>query len=161
MRFDLSSIPAGATVYSAALNLFLVQSDTAPEATYTITAHKLINQNPDLARATGYTSNGTKSWTANLCCYNSIPLAQADISPEYATHAHNKTTGYKTWDVTAMVQEWSSNPSTNFGLLLNADVSKLQDRFRYFARDRKSTRLNSSHTVISYAVFCLKKKTNR
>src|SRR5215211_8692424 len=27
-------------------------------------------------------------------------------------------------------------------------------------RDRKSTRLNSSHTVISYAVFCLKKKNN-
>src|SRR5947207_11778175 len=27
-----------------------------------------------------------------------------------------------------------------------------------FGRDRKSTRLNSSHTVISYAVFCLKKK---
>src|SRR5258708_17463345 len=28
-------------------------------------------------------------------------------------------------------------------------------------RDRKSTRLNSSHQIISYAVFCLKKKTNR
>src|SRR5690606_40645334 len=28
------------------------------------------------------------------------------------------------------------------------------------ARDRKSTRLNSSHVKISYAVFCLKKKTN-
>src|SRR5437588_1202824 len=28
------------------------------------------------------------------------------------------------------------------------------------ATDRKSTRLNSSHTVISYAVFCLKKKRN-
>src|SRR5438034_8743624 len=28
------------------------------------------------------------------------------------------------------------------------------------AADRKSTRLNSSHTVISYAVFCLKKKKN-
>src|SRR5437588_4501604 len=27
--------------------------------------------------------------------------------------------------------------------------------------DRKSTRLNSSHTVISYAVFCLKKKKER
>src|SRR5438132_1122387 len=27
-------------------------------------------------------------------------------------------------------------------------------------RDRKSTRLNSSHTVISYAVFCLKKKNS-
>src|SRR5256885_12671241 len=28
------------------------------------------------------------------------------------------------------------------------------------SQDRKSTRLNSSHLVISYAVFCLKKKTN-
>src|SRR2546430_12506548 len=28
-------------------------------------------------------------------------------------------------------------------------------------RDRKSTRLNSSHSQISYAVFCLKKKTSR
>src|SRR5258708_22485429 len=27
-------------------------------------------------------------------------------------------------------------------------------------RDRKSTRLNSSHQIISYAVFCLKKKNN-
>src|SRR5690625_6253872 len=28
-----------------------------------------------------------------------------------------------------------------------------------FVEDRKSTRLNSSHVAISYAVFCLKKKT--
>src|SRR5256885_10997562 len=31
---------------------------------------------------------------------------------------------------------------------------------RHGGRDRKSTRLNSSHLVISYAVFCLKKKKN-
>src|SRR5438132_2860808 len=30
-----------------------------------------------------------------------------------------------------------------------------------FLPDRKSTRLNSSHTVISYAVFCLKKKKKK
>src|SRR3712207_8454425 len=30
--------------------------------------------------------------------------------------------------------------------------------FRFESRDRKSTRLNSSHANISYAVFCLKKK---
>src|SRR2546427_3679706 len=30
-----------------------------------------------------------------------------------------------------------------------------------FAIDRKSTRLNSSHSQISYAVFCLKKKNNK
>src|SRR5438034_870613 len=37
----------------------------------------------------------------------------------------------------------------------------LDGRFQFmpeFEGDRKSTRLNSSHTVISYAVFCLKKK---
>src|SRR2546426_8657063 len=33
--------------------------------------------------------------------------------------------------------------------------------FLYDAGDRKSTRLNSSHLVISYAVFCLKKKKNK
>src|SRR2546427_2124945 len=30
-----------------------------------------------------------------------------------------------------------------------------------YSRDRKSTRLNSSHSQISYAVFCLKKKKKR
>src|SRR3989442_2038818 len=36
------------------------------------------------------------------------------------------------------------------------------ERLRRVARgDRKSTRLNSSHVRISYAVFCLKKKTGR
>src|SRR5947207_6464974 len=36
--------------------------------------------------------------------------------------------------------------------------AEIQDFVRMESEDRKSTRLNSSHTVISYAVFCLKKK---
>src|SRR2546426_10191788 len=35
------------------------------------------------------------------------------------------------------------------------------EELRSIAEDRKSTRLNSSHLVISYAVFCLKKKKNK
>src|SRR5947207_11388684 len=38
---------------------------------------------------------------------------------------------------------------------------KEQFHFADTERDRKSTRLNSSHTVISYAVFCLKKKKDK
>src|SRR5215204_7572602 len=38
------------------------------------------------------------------------------------------------------------NPAVTLGILAAKRI------------DRKSTRLNSSHTVISYAVFCLKKK---
>src|SRR5260221_1006235 len=37
-------------------------------------------------------------------------------------------------------------------------VVRLLEPPRIQLEDRKSTRLNSSHTVISYAVFCLKKK---
>src|SRR5256885_11466262 len=41
--------------------------------------------------------------------------------------------------VTVLAREWTGDPGR-------------------VIRDRKSTRLNSSHLVISYAVFCLKKK---
>src|SRR5687768_18090581 len=37
-------------------------------------------------------------------------------------------------------------------------TSSAQDLSKFVERDRKSTRLNSSHGYISYAVFCLKKK---
>src|SRR3712207_7913058 len=40
----------------------------------------------------------------------------------------------------------------------NADAIELAIRFLQHFVDRKSTRLNSSHANISYAVFCLKKK---
>src|SRR5258708_23858093 len=42
--------------------------------------------------------------------------------------------------------------------LTPAHRSYLQKLKRHAFRDRKSTRLNSSHQIISYAVFCLKKK---
>src|SRR5258708_13303820 len=56
---------------------------------------------------------------------------------------------------------------------LRETMDKLKDKFKSAAIvlgaiegdkvtliDRKSTRLNSSHQIISYAVFCLKKKKN-
>src|SRR5437870_6463491 len=45
-----------------------------------------------------------------------------------------------------------NNLSGNRSGLRNVDIQNVD------ARDRKSTRLNSSHVAISYAVFCLKKK---
>src|SRR5258708_29631793 len=41
-------------------------------------------------------------------------------------------------------------------------AGRIKRRTRLLNTDRKSTRLNSSHQIISYAVFCLKKKkTNK
>src|SRR5688572_31558592 len=39
------------------------------------------------------------------------------------------------------------------------EIASKTDRLDALLKDRKSTRLNSSHSQISYAVFCLKKKT--
>ena len=53
-----------------------------------------------------------------------------------------------------------SNLAKHFGNMSRGDkrLASLRDRP---SADRKSTRLNSSHVVISYAVFCLKKKTKK
>src|SRR5690606_26850762 len=45
-----------------------------------------------------------------------------------------------------------------FGVLFVAAAEGVDYRRGYEEQDRKSTRLNSSHVKISYAVFCLKKK---
>src|SRR2546422_405258 len=58
------------------------------------------------------------------------------------------------------------NNVNNVTVNANKLVNDLDDKFLVLANnanqliDRKSTRLNSSHGYISYAVFCLKKKTN-
>src|SRR5438270_1693733 len=52
-------------------------------------------------------------------------------------------------------------PGTVLGHELVGEIVAVADGVRGYApgqRDRKSTRLNSSHSQISYAVFCLKKK---
>ncbi len=133
MKFDLTGIPKGAIVQSATLNLALVQSDASADAGYTVTAHKVINQNPDLTRATGSSYNGVNNWTASTCCYNQTPLAQADLSLPYATTGVDKVLGFKTWTITAMINEWVNQGVVNRGLLLNSDTTKLADRFRTFA----------------------------
>src|SRR3712207_9163054 len=50
------------------------------------------------------------------------------------------------------------------GMTPEEQLSRIHDHTEEFfeerRRDRKSTRLNSSHANISYAVFCLKKKKN-
>src|SRR5207249_9782982 len=43
--------------------------------------------------------------------------------------------------------------------LAHASYPSMNEVVIEFAEDRKSTRLNSSHVSISYAVFCLKKKS--
>src|SRR3712207_7095790 len=60
----------------------------------------------------------------------------------------------------------SANPQLATSTAKNSRVSQARSKspllldWRVATKDRKSTRLNSSHANISYAVFCLKKKNN-
>src|SRR5438034_10391614 len=64
-------------------------------------------------------------------------------------------------DIPDAIRERGGLDSVDFAVSqpkLMTDIPRL--RAGGVGGDRKSTRLNSSHTVISYAVFCLKKKRN-
>src|SRR5437870_8011289 len=67
-------------------------------------------------------------------------------------------------DILGIAEDARSRSAQQFGrdaLAVVARLFRLWYRFRgdlRDRRDRKSTRLNSSHVAISYAVFCLKKK---
>jgi hypothetical protein len=133
LKFDLSPLPPGAVVQDAQLLLALLQSDTAVTETYSVSANKVVGRNPVIAQATGYLADSVTSWSPSACCHDGVPLAQSDISPPYATVAVDTTPGFKAWTITSMAQEWLADPSTNFGVILNPDISKVHDRYRYFA----------------------------
>src|ERR1039458_10738401 len=67
-----------------------------------------------------------------------------------------------TYPSLVMIASASENPRKSVsGSCLrfrNGRIAKLRGRAEVGGVDRKSTRLNSSHLGISYAVFCLKKK---
>src|SRR2546426_6743136 len=63
-----------------------------------------------------------------------------------------RSAGARAWALSPVPSAWASD--------LEARAWAALGRPEQCHRDRKSTRLNSSHLVISYAVFCLKKKNN-
>src|SRR2546426_7773733 len=68
----------------------------------------------------------------------------------HVTASYRKVIGFPSFSPTRTQRWMSTSSSGSFGF--EKDGNPI---------DRKSTRLNSSHLVISYAVFCLKKKNNR
>src|SRR5256886_8592526 len=75
----------------------------------------------------------------------------------------DKPAGPTSHQVSAWVRDMFSVPKAGHSGTLDPRVTgvlpvALADATRAVEADRKSTRLNSSHSQISYAVFCLKKK---
>lgn len=153
MKFNLAQLPANALVRSAVLHMFLTMTDgNGDEPNYTVSLHQVVNRNPDIARATGYAPNTFSTWTANQCCVNGVPMAQADISPARAATVVNRTLGFKTWDATTLAQTWLSSPASNYGLLLNADTSRSSHRFRLFGSMQDTVPARRPFLRVTYTV---------
>src|SRR5690625_5494265 len=70
------------------------------------------------------------------------PLLREDLAPE---HIKPRLLGH-----------WGTTPGLNFLYAhINRIITERKQETLYITGDRKSTRLNSSHVAISYAVFCL------
>src|SRR5438034_4750503 len=83
-----------------------------------------------------------------LCVYLAIHSSEPrEVAPPRSLRKHWTRKQIAQW----LVERLAEPPATLVGIDHGFSFP-----LRYL--DRKSTRLNSSHTVISYAVFCLKKK---
>src|SRR5690625_5513508 len=96
-------------------------------------------------------------------CHMSATTTIAEVNQVYAT-GRTRSIGWRLSQLAALQQLLEDNTET-LESALQQDLGKngfeawLSEIGQVLAEiDRKSTRLNSSHVAISYAVFCLKKK---
>src|SRR5207253_11112591 len=82
----------------------------------------------------------SSSSTPNVCCHRLHSSAGSASPAEVASRKHDRSCS----DAAGWLTIW---------LIMVGTLMRIVGR-----KDRKSTRLNSSHVAISYAVFCLKKK---
>src|SRR5256885_2804863 len=119
----------------------------------------LVKQEPSSYSWSDFVADGETSWTGvrNFAARNNLRKMQKGdevffyhSGDEKAVVGIAKVTRTAYADPTAKEGDWSTVDI--------AAVKALRRPVTLREIDRKSTRLNSSHLVISYAVFCLKKK---
>src|SRR5690349_22598847 len=88
-------------------------------------------------------------------CWNGMVLVQA---PSQAAAVAREAVRRSGRSVTGFSGPWDQVVAARRALGLATARTAKDSRDELYVLDRKSTRLNSSHVEISYAVFCLKKK---
>lgn len=147
MKFDVSAIPSGATVTSATLKLYQIDSGWTPaphpgdpcinndadHTVYTVRLYAVEDFDPVVSLAEGATYDGTNPWDPNACCFGGYPLGMSNISIPYDTVVLGKSFDYKDFDSTQLVQDWVDGATPNYGLMIDSDPAKYRDCRRSFA----------------------------
>jgi hypothetical protein len=124
MKWDLSAIPQNATIHEATLSLDMYSAHG--DESYEVSAHRIVTNNPNISSCTWNTYDGTHSWTGGT------NGGEQDLAPAESTAIVDRTVGYKNCSITQMVQQWVSNPSSNYGLMLDSDSTAASDSNRLF-----------------------------
>src|SRR5206468_12860483 len=96
--------------------------------------------------------------TSTLFPYTTLFRSPDQAEAERDEHPDEEVDGVA--DRVAVAEQWIGQRAGEHEREQRPESGTAAERLRAFPlfRDRKSTRLNSSHDQISYAVFCLKKK---
>ncbi|MBI5446004.1 MAG: DNRLRE domain-containing protein [Deltaproteobacteria bacterium] len=119
LSFDLSSLPAGAEVYAATLDLYLQSYGGSSSGKFTVRR---------MARA-WVEGTGNGSATGNGATYATADGATAWVWPDNYSPAVTAWTtvspslsGWHSWEVAGLVQDWSDGTAANYGLLVQGDT---------------------------------------
>jgi hypothetical protein len=134
VHFDLSGIPAG-TVVSALLRLRL--EDTTGYGQYP-------NQRPIGVHEI------TESWDDDTVTWNNQPAH----NPVAHAVTYTTSTNWYEWDVTALVQGWQADPTTDHGLMLkDGDEASATDVRRWFVSSSGATYLPTLRVLTSAGTY--------
>lgn len=155
LRFDLSSLPAGAVVTSASIQLHMVAVITAD---VNVDLHRVTSgwtagpANPASFEGNGVAAAaGDTTWL--FASYNTLTWSQpgGDAAPAAsASTLIGALEGYYTWSTPGMVsdvQAWQTAPAANFGWMLRTDELVAQTAKRFDSGDSLTPALRPQLTL--------------
>ena len=150
LEFDLAAIPAGMTIISAQMDLYLQGVGSAhPAAAFTVyrMVEPWLEGTGDYFNsgdgATWNRSDGSSSWTWPATYDGTQPIATTVVNPSY--------NGHHSWDVTSLVQGWISGHYANNGLVVTGNAQTWGAWFKSSDANQDTQR---PKLTITYSCVC-------
>jgi glucose/arabinose dehydrogenase len=157
-RFDLSSIPAGATITSAMVQLTVVKVPSSGPVNSTFDLFRLLeswNEGTKGGNSGADASTGEATWNARILGTAdwTVPGAKSDAfatasASTAVSSAFNEKYSWSGPGVVEDVQFWLDNPSQNFGWLLTSQAESSNRSVRGFAS--RESGANAGMLVVNY-----------